>query len=178
VVRVDDPLAVRLEARNRAHDGARGDDDVARVDGLLLPVLAFDDNFAGQSEPARALERRDLVLLHQELYALRVLRHDLVLALLHVGEGELHAGDLHAEVREPVLRLLVVVRRHQQLFRRDAAAQGARPAQALVLLHERDLEAELRAADRRHVPAGSAADNRHVELFSSQCPLLEWQVTS
>ncbi len=165
--------AVRLEAGDGAHDGARGDDDVARVDGLLLPVLAFHDDLAGERKAASALERRDLVLLHQKLYALRVLRHDLVLAFLHVRESELDPTDLHAEVRQPVLRLLVIVGRHQKLLRRDAAAQRASPAQPLVLLHERDLQAELRAANRRHVPAGSAPYNRHVELFSSQCPLLE-----
>ena len=87
MVGVDDPLAIRLESRNGAHDRACGDDDVACVDGLLLPVVTFDYDMAWQSESACALEDSDLVLLHQELYALRVFSHDLLFALLHICEG-------------------------------------------------------------------------------------------
>src|SRR5207253_7370907 len=128
------------------HDRSRGDDYVLRVYSLLLPVLARDLYSAGERQTPRALEDGDLVLLHKELDALRVLHHDLLFSLLHVREGETHFGDLHAEVREVFVSLLVVVRRHQELLGRDAAAQGACAAEPLVLLDERDLQAQLRPA--------------------------------
>src|ERR1044071_2004349 len=168
VVGVDYTLAVGLEARDGADDRARRDDDVLRVDVLRLAVLARDRDLARQRQLARALEDGDGVLLHQELDALRVLRHDLRLALLHVLEGEPHLGDLHAEVLEVFVRLLVVVRRHQELLGRDAAAQRTRPAEPLVLLDERHLQPQLRPAYRGHVPARPRPDHRHVELFRRQ----------
>ena len=168
MVGVDDALAVGLEARNGPDDGAGGDDDVFGADGLLLAALVTDLDAAGQAQAREAVEGRHLVLLHQELDALRVLRHDLVLALLHVVEGEPHAGDLDAEVGEVSSSLLVVVGRHEELLGGDAPAQAARPAEPLVLLDERHLQAQLRAAHRRHVAAGAAADDRHVKLFRRQ----------
>src|SRR5207253_270332 len=81
VIGVDDALAVRLEAGDGAHDRTRGDDYVLRVYSLLLPVLARDLYSAGERQTPRALEDGDLVLLHKELDALRVLHHDLLFSL-------------------------------------------------------------------------------------------------
>ena len=168
MVAVDDALAVGLETGDGPHDRAGGDDDVPGVDGLLLAALVRDLDRAGQAEAREAVEGRHLVLLHQELDALRILRHDLVLALLHVGEGEPHVGDLHAEVCQILPRLLVVVGRHQKLLRRDAPAQAARPAQTIVLLDDGDFESELRRAYRRDVAAGPRPYDRQVKLFRRQ----------
>src|SRR5205823_5222900 len=85
-------------------------------------------------------------------------------------EGELNACGLHAEVCG-VLHLLVDVRRHQQLLRRNAATQAARAAESLVLLYERGFQTQLPRAHRGHVAAGAGAYDRHVELFGRQSVL-------
>ena len=130
VVAVDDALAVGLKSWDGPDDRAGRDDDVLSLDGLGLAVGAGDFYSAGEGEAAHAAEDRHLVLLHQVGDAGRVLGDDLVLALLHVGEGELDFGRLHAELLR-VLHLLVDVSGHQQLLRRDAPAQAAGAAQTL-----------------------------------------------
>src|SRR5205814_8179410 len=78
---------------------------------------------------------------------------------------------LHTELCQ-MLCLLVIVRGHQELFGRDAAAQGARAAQPLVLFDDGYFQAQLRAANRRHITAGAAPDYRHIKLFSRQFSIL------
>ena len=90
MIAVDDAHAVRLEAFDRTNNRAGGDDDVLRIDRLGLAILSCDCDLAGQRQLARAFEDRDLILLHQKLDALRVLGHDPLFALLHVGERELN----------------------------------------------------------------------------------------
>src|SRR5205085_3169 len=169
VVGVYDALAVGLETGDGTDDRAGGDEYVSRADGLLPAALVTDLDLAGKLQPREAVEGRHLVLLHKVLDALRVLQHDLVLALLHVCEGESHALDLHAEVCQVLPRLLVVVRRHQKLLRRDAPAQAACAAEPLVLLDDGDLESELRRAYRRDVAARPRPYDRQVKLFRRQC---------
>jgi len=50
----------------------------------------------------------------------------------------------------------------EQRLGRDAAPDEARASQRFLFLHDGDLLAELRAADRRHVAAGSSADDDDV----------------
>ncbi len=51
---------------------------------------------------------------------------------------------------------------------RNAADVEARAAQCAATLDTRDLQAELRRFDRRHVPARSAANHHHV-VFAGAC---------
>jgi hypothetical protein len=60
------------------------------------------------------------------------------------------------------------MRRHQKLFRRDAAAQSAGAAEPLVFFDNCHFQTQLSGANRRHITARPAADYRHIELFVSQ----------
>ena len=56
----------------------------------------------------------------------------------------------------------------QQLFGRDATAQGAGAAEPFVFLDNCDFQAQLPGANRGHIAARTAADYRYIELFVSQ----------
>ena len=90
VIAVYNLLAVCFKAGNWPHDGTGGDDDVFGLKCLLFSFDVGDFHLARQRELARALKDGDLVLLHQILDALRVLQHDFIFSLLHVGKGQLN----------------------------------------------------------------------------------------
>jgi hypothetical protein len=104
-------------------------------------------------------ERVDLVLLEQERDALDVAVDAFVLEFHHRRQIELRARHLDAHLGEAVACLLVELGGIQQRLRRNAADIQAGAAEGLVLLDHRDLEAELRRADRADIAAGAGADD-------------------
>ena len=167
MIAVDDVFAVSFKSGDGPHHGTGGNDDAFGLDGLFGSVFAGDFDLAGQRQPAGAFEDGALVFLHQELDAFRVLHHDFVFALLHVGKSQLNARRLHAKISR-VLHLFVHMCRLQQLLCRDATAQGARAAQAFVFLDNRYFQTQLSGANRGHIAARTAADDRYIKLFVCQ----------
>ncbi len=101
---VGEDAAVGLEAGQHFGFGAGGEDDVFRLDladfaGRVAYLDGMHAALRRAGEPAKALEPGDLVLLHQEVEALGVLRDDGVFALEHRGPIERGRADAaNAEV--------------------------------------------------------------------------------
>ena len=161
--RIHDHTAVvvhgHVRTRNAGHFGARRDDDVLGVIGL---VADLDLALFGDGGPA--LQPVDLVLLEQELDALGVLADDVVLVGQHLFPVDRRRFALQAHLGKVVLCLVQLVRGVQQGLRRDAAHVQAGAAQRLAAFHAGGLEAKLRAADRGNVAAGTGADDDDVVL--------------
>ena len=105
----EDSLLVELEEGELDRYGAGGNDDVfCLVGGDCLsggpprPPLVTSTTFPALQRPA-PLRPRDLVLPKQELDALRVLPHDVVLPLEHRREIERQLPDPDAVRRRGVL---------------------------------------------------------------------------
>src|SRR5207248_1825786 len=133
------------QARQHARFRSGGDDDVLRLDDL-----AGDFNLPGALERRPALDPFDLVLLHQELNALSVLRDDAVLAIddLRVIEAWILALDA---VLLRMQKVLPDVGGMEQRLGRDAAHVEAGPAELGILLDDRSLQPVLARAHRRRV---------------------------
>ena len=95
----NDGLLVDGDAGDRRDLGAGGNHDVLGFDRLLLAVDESDLDLPRSDDAAGAVEMVDLVLLEQELDALHVALHALILEGEHGGEIELglnldaHAGE-------------------------------------------------------------------------------------
>ena len=158
---------VRLVARQHARIGARRQHHLLRLDrlGLAIGQLHLDGmnavlRRAGQL--AEALDGRDLVLLHQEVETLDVPRDHVVLARQHALPVQLRR---HAVDAVPVGMLQVVpkLRRKQHRLGRNAAPKQASPAQPVVCVDQRGLQAILRGADRAGISGGPAADHYYIK---------------
>ena len=84
---IDDPLLVDLDAGQRSHRRAGGDDDVLRAHGAVA-----DLDRVGALEARAALQPFDLVLLEQELDALGQALHRFLALAVHRVEVELDAA--------------------------------------------------------------------------------------
>ena len=120
-------------------------------------LVVADAHLAVAGQPARALEHLDLVLLEEARHAARQRLDDLRAALHDGGVVDLGVSDLQAEVAG-VADLLEHVGGAQDRLGRDARVVEAAPADR-VLLHNRDLHAELGGADGGHVAARARADD-------------------
>src|SRR5688572_5643492 len=167
MVAADYMLAVSFETWDRTDHRTGRDDNVLRLDRLLLAFSVSDFNFSGQSEFAGSFEYRDFVFLHQVFNAFGILQYDFVFAFLNVGKGELNSRRLHAEV-SCVLHLFVDVGGHQHLLRGNAATQSAGATEACIFLNNGGFQTELPGANGGYVTAGTAADNRYIKLFVGQ----------
>ena len=177
----DDLLAVDLDAGHAARRRAGGDDDfLGRGQGLLGAVVQrdFDALLAGQARGA--LDPVDLVLLEEHLDAAGEARHHLVLAGVHGHHVDADAGAVDAGEAPflGALRHLQRVRVFEQRLGGNAAPDQAGAAERLLLLDHRDLEAQLRGANGRHVTAGPRANHydvvfvRHKTLTRYECVVL------
>ena len=121
------------------------------------------------------MEKRHLVLLEQVQDAVVVLFDHGVLAAEHLGHVDAQIRQPDAVVGEAVARMLEMLARLQQCFRRDAADVGAgaagRWATLVVfpLIDAGGVEAELRGPDRGHVAARAAADDDDIKLLGHWC---------
>ena len=158
----DHHLLVDLDARQAGHVGARGDDDVLRLEHLVRAVLGRHLHLARRGDARGAEEGIDLVLLEQELDALGVAVDALLLEGQHRLEIERRRADADAEVGEMIARILEHVRGMQQGLRRNAADVEAGAAMGLALLDDGGLEAELGGPDGADVAAGTGADDDEI----------------
>ena len=97
VIGVDDALAVGLDMRQVARDGAHGQDDVLRVDALRAG-LATDLDHTRSGQFAEAGDALDLVLFEEELDAFGARVDDALLARLHHAPVERDVADGDAEL--------------------------------------------------------------------------------
>src|SRR5256886_6934065 len=165
-IRRDHRRLVDLEAnlRNAFHARARGDHD-----GLLglVHVAAHFDFLAGLRH-ARAFDDGDLVLLHQELDAFRVL-------VAHATrpfhrDAVIGFDPAHFDAKVPrFLQEAGDVGGMQQGFGRDAPNVDAHAAQ-FFLLDDRRADAELGAANRADVARGAAAQDDDVKRTGPRRP--------
>ena len=171
VVARHDALAVRVRPGQRLDPRAGRDDDVGRVQDAIAalagrPVLAglADPDLARAVQAAAALDPRDLVLVDEGLEPGPHPLHDGVPAGRHrrVVDDRL-AGERQAVVLG-VLDAVGERRRFEERLGRDAPAMEARPAD-LVLVDERDLQAELGGTERRGVPARARAEHDEIEVI-------------
>src|SRR5689334_8565141 len=115
-------------------------------------------------EGGLALQPLDLVLLEQELDALRQALDRVAAAAVHRVEVKLDVAGLDPPLgQRPVRRFLEQLGGVQQRFRRNAADVEASAAEGLAAFRARGLEAELRSADRRDIAAGAGTDHKNVE---------------
>src|SRR6266550_4714971 len=142
---------------NAFHARAGGDDH--RL--LRIVDVAADLHLLPGLHHARALDDGDLVLLHEELDALRVLITHTARAFHRDAVVGLDAARLDAEVLR-LLQQVGDVRGMQQGLGRNAADVDTHAAQ-FVLFHHRRAEAELGAANGADVARGSAAQDDDIE---------------
>src|SRR5262249_34409182 len=93
----------------------------------------------------------------------RQVADDLLLARHHRGQVVGHSLHPYAVGAKPVRRVVEMLGRIEQGLARDAAHVQAGAAEARVALDARRAQAELRRADRGHVPAGAGAEDAEVE---------------
>ena len=101
--------------------GAGGDDDVLRLQCLLLAVLRCDFHLPRRRDAAGADKRLDLLLLEQKRDAVDVRRNGIVLVLHHCRQVKLWRTGHHAERREIMPGLIKNIGRIEQRLRRNAA---------------------------------------------------------
>ena len=134
----DDPLVIDLHGRHAARRRPGGDDDLLRLERLLVALEDVDLALAHQ--PRGPLDPVDLVLLEEELDALGEPADDLVLArvhLLHVDRRRA-VGNHHA----PLFRVLHDLQRVgvlEQRFGGNAAPDQTGAAERFLLLDDGDL---------------------------------------
>ena len=163
---VGEDVAIGLQPGKHLRFGTCGEDDVFRVE-RLRPLVGADLDLAAALQGRVALDPVDLVLLHEELEALRVFCDDLVLAVEDGGiidPGIVDFDALFGGMHEAVPHFRGV----QQRLGRDAADVQTRAAQLGILLDEGGLETVLAGAEGSAVSAGPTADNDQVvgHLFS------------
>jgi len=161
--RGDDGLLVDLDAWQRGHFRAGGDDDGLGGQSTLLAALVGDFHLSGSGDLAGTDHIGDLVLLEEELDTLGVVRDNLGLAGHHGGQIQFDLTDLDAMFGEVMTGGLVVVRRMQQRLGRNAADVQAGAAQGAALFNAGDLQAQLSSADGGDITAGTAADDDHIK---------------
>ena len=174
LVAEDDLLAIDLDAGHAARRRSGRDDDFfGRGQRLLAAVGQRHLDAESAGEPRGALDPVDLVLLEQHLDAAGQARDHLVLARVHGGHVDPDGGAVDAG-QAPFLRRLrdfQRVRVFEQSLGGNAAPNQAGAAERLLLLDDRDLEAQLRGANRGDISTGAGANHYNVVLVSHNLSL-------
>jgi hypothetical protein len=110
-----------------------------------------------------AVDHRYLFFFHQPRNAFGQLPGDTARALDYFFDVELYVFRAQAE-RFEVMHQVINFRRAQQCLGRNTAPIQANPAH-MRLFHDGRFHAELRRANRRHIPPRPAADNHDVEIL-------------
>ena len=139
-------------------DGAGSHDDGIGGHALLAAVGLGDLQLLFAGELGGAVHLLDLVQLQQTGYAAGQLLADGVLVGDDLGEVDLHALDLYADVLALGLDLLHQLGGVQQALGGDAAHVQAGAAQ-ILLFDNGHVSAQLCGADGGHITAGAAADD-------------------
>ena len=137
--------------------------------GLAVVARDLDAAFAQQLPAAR--HPGHAVRLKERRDAARELPHHLVLVHHHGRHIEACALDPNAMDGDAIAQVGVELGRFEQRLRRDAADVQAGAAERGVvfdiapLVHARNLQPELRRADRGHIARGSGADHDDIKAF-------------
>src|SRR5437879_4564433 len=145
------------DLRNAFHARAGGDDH--RL--LRIVDVAADLHLLPGLHHARALDDGDLVLLHEELDALRVLITHPARAFHRDAVVSLYVGDLNTKLFR-FFENACYIRRLQKSLGRNAADVDTHAAH-FVLFHHRRAEAELGAPNRADIARGAAAQDDDIE---------------
>ena len=164
---------IELRTRQLTRARARGHDHMLAHQGVRLVTCHgnFVATFCGFHERATTVEERDLVLLKQVQDAVVVLLHDGIFAGNHLGHIHLQAFHGDAVVSEVVGRLVVMFRRLQQGFGRNATHIGTGAAWCratlgiLPFINTRHLETQLGCTDGCDVTARASADHDDIKLL-------------
>ena len=159
----DNALLVDLHAWNARDLGAGGDDDILGFERLFRAIGACYLDLAGRGDAGLAVDRIDLVFLEQEIDALNVALHRLVLEGEHGGEVELRF-HLDAEMAEIVSGFGETLRGVEQRFRGYAADIETGAAVGGALLDDCDFHSKLGRADGADIAAGAGADDDEIVL--------------
>ena len=129
---------------------------------------------AGSSNASLAVDRIDLVFLQQEIDALDVALHRLILEAEHRWKIELR---LHpdAKMRKIMARLSEALRSVKQRLGWDAADVEASAAMGGAFLDDCDFHSELSGADGANITAGAGADDNEIVLHPILISLLGCQ---
>ena len=169
-----DQLFIELGARQCARGRSGGDDHVLGAErhaGGSADVELVDAGAGLTCEGSAAVEERDLVFLQQVQNAVIVLLDHAILALEHLRQVQLQAGDLDAVLDKAVAGMFEMLGRLQQRLRWNATDVGAGAAGSWTALgvdpviDASDRKTQLRRADRRDVAAGAGADDDDVKLL-------------
>ena len=165
----DHPITVDLEARERSHRRAGGDDDVRGLDGVAVTLLRSDLDNARPSDQAPSLEQLHVVLLEQEPDAAGELLADKPTSV-H-GRAHVVHDILGPHAHFLAVRLEVLGQRstlEQCLGGNAPPVQTRAPETAFVggSLDAAGLQAQLGRPDRADVAGRTGSDHQYVELFS------------
>ena len=160
--RIDDPLAVELEARDLDRARAGRDHDVVGLNRRLAAVRGgqLDGVARGQARHARAVVAA--VRLEQDLDAAGELADDLGLPALHLDHVDADVVREDADVAA-VAELVVGLGRVDQRLGRDAADIQADAARLVALDHHR-LLLELPQPDAGDIAARACSDHQRFDV--------------
>src|SRR5690606_14889856 len=164
-----DAVPVELDAGQRGDLAARGDDDVLRRE-LGGALLTLDDERRPAREAPTPEVAGHLVLAEEEVDPVGQPRDDVVLALQHRRQVQLHRADLDPELPERVPGLVVTLAGLEERLARDAAHTQAGAAQRLLQLDAGRVQPELCGANGRDVTPWSGADDDEVVLLLAHDP--------
>ena len=157
----DNPLAVEFDAGDAARRGTSGDDDLCGLERLRVALehvhLAIARKARGPLDPI------NLVLLEEELDALREPGDDLVLACLHLVHVD--AWCAFRQRHAPRFRVLNDLERVCVLEQRlgwNTSPDQTGSAERLLFLDDCHFLSELGGSNRGDVPSGSGADYDNV----------------
>ena len=115
----DDALAVELGKGELNRNRTSGHYDMLGLDQKLFAARDLDG--MGIHKRPQTLEYGDLVLSHQKINARAGRVDDLLLARHHLGPIDFRGLDVDSVLGERVHRVVVVLRRVEQRFRRNAS---------------------------------------------------------
>src|SRR5262245_17480268 len=167
----DDSRVIDRDARHASRRRARRDDDVLRLQRLLVAARDRHGTLTGQ--PRGPFDPYDAVLLEQALDTPGQARDDLVLAGVYGGDVELRLGV--AQGNAPfggALNNLQRVRMFEKRLGRNTPPDQARAAERFLPLDHGSLETKLRGTNGRNVTAGTGADHDEVVGLRQERALL------
>src|SRR5713226_4700932 len=153
---------VWLDSGKRTGFTATDHSNVGRFNRGFFAVL-FDTDLAGTFIASPTLHKFHFVFLKQKLDSLGVLLDDFVFAGHHVGPIYFQSDHFKSQLRA-ILEMVVNIGMVQQDFGGNTSDVQAGATQKRVFLDDYSLQPEFASANRGHIAAGPATDNRYVVL--------------
>ena len=171
IVTGQDPLPVRGQARQALDPASGGQDHVGRLEDAVAAATRFsvvarlgDADLVRSLEPASSGDPGHLVLVDQGLEPGPQALHDLILSGGHLDVVDAGLAGDRQPVVLGVMKMVDKARGLEERLGRDTPAMKAGPAD-LVLVDERDLQAQLGRSERRRVAARPGAEHHEIEVI-------------